>query len=160
MRVRTHLVLAVALVWGAVVSLQMQAIAASGKNIAFIHKCTKNPDYTINLGDLDVQPGEAGKPATLQVVIEPSAQHMKPEVIPVTKLKDFGSPVKDWDYGVSTKNELLLIQGAGPKVKVLVGPNGQVAIRNLESLKDWDGKKLKIIEGQREPDGRIRVGGK
>ncbi|OGR30101.1 MAG: hypothetical protein A2139_11690 [Desulfobacca sp. RBG_16_60_12] len=133
------------------------AITQAESNFAFLRETKKTREGLIQVGALVVKPGKEGKAAMIELAFSKDSKNFESKYIPVTELENYDSPVKDWKYGVSNNNQLLLIQGTGAKVKVLVGPEGQAEVKHNFKPEDWLGKNLKIIEGQRVPDGRIRV---
>jgi hypothetical protein len=136
-----------------------------GTDTHLLRKSTTMPDGRIKVGDLIVQEGKDGQEAKVKTIRFDATGNGKQGWMTMTELGQISagrselqfteSRKPDDDklyYGVSMDNKLLvLVKGAGNKVKVVRDLNGVYDIENI------DKHKVILVDGVRMADGRIKV---
>jgi len=118
------------------------------------------PDGRLKVGGLSVEPGKGGREARVKTIVL-SGNESKEEFITMSGLAEFPSLIEGFHYGVSTDNELLLIerdttQGAGV-VGVLQNARGEHDVPS-QGMGEWLAGNMTIVKATRAADGRILIG--
>lgn len=126
-----------------------------------LRKSVTMADGRVKVGALDVQPGNDGGEALVKTFLLEGG-NFKEQLITLSELAKRPSPVKGFHFGVSSNDELLLVDKdttSGPEVGVLQNAQGKHDVPS-DGLKEWLAGDITIIKGTRMDDGRIRIGEK
>jgi len=134
-----------------------QTLSKDGRFL--LRKATPMPDGRLKIGALTVEPGKDGGEAKVKTFIL-TGNTFKEEFITMSELAKCPSPIKGFLFGVSTDNELILIDkdtATGTQVGILRNAQGKHDVPSRD-MKAWLAGKVSIIKAARTADGRIRIG--
>ena len=134
-----------------------QTVSESGRYL--LRKSTTMPDGRVKVGSLVVNPGKDGGEALIKAFILKNGD-FKEKFITMSELARWPSPTKGFCFGVSTDDELILIDKDttnGPEVGVLKNAKGEHSVPSRD-VKAWLVGEVSTIKATRVPDGRIRIG--
>ena len=134
-----------------------QAVTDGGRYL--LRKSTTMPDGRVKVGSLVVDPGKDGGEARVKAFVVEGGD-FKEKLITMSELSKWPSPTKGFCFGISTDDELILIDKdttKGPMIGVLQNANGEHNVPSRD-VKAWLVGEVSIIKATRIPDGRIRIG--
>jgi len=134
-----------------------QTVTEGGRYL--LRKSTTMPDGRVKVGSLAVEPGKNGGEARVKAFIVEGGD-FKEKLITMSELAKWPSPIKGFHFGISTDNELVLIDkdtAKGPEVGILQNAKGKHSVPSRD-MKAWLAGEVSIIKATLMPDGRIRMG--
>ena len=123
-----------------------------------LRKSTTMPDGRVKVGALAVEPGKDGAEARVKTFVT-DGNSFKEELITMSELAKWPSPIKGFQLGVSTDDELVLVDkdtAKGQAVGILQNARGRHDVPSRD-LKLWLAGDVSIINAIRTADGRIRI---
>ncbi len=124
-----------------------------------LRKSTTMPDGRVKVGTLAVEPGKDGAEARVKTFVLEGG-NFKEELITMSELAKWPSPIKGFHFGVSTDDELVLVDkdtAEGPVVGILQNARGKHDVPS-RNLKEWLAGGISITKATRTADGRFRTG--
>ena len=134
-----------------------QTLSEGGRYL--LRTSTTMPDGRIERGSLAVEPGKNGEEARVKTFVL-EGDSFKQELIPISELAKWPSPIKGFQFGISTDNELILVKkdsAEGPTVGILQNAQGEHNLPS-EGVAAWLAGEVTVIKATRTADGRIRIG--
>lgn len=136
--------------------------AYNGKRFV-LRNGTIMPNGVVKVGGLIVQSGKKGEEVQLKtcLVAETPSKYIQGSTsfITTSQLTTIIG-IKDFIYGLSTDNDLVLIKVGGDDILVLQDSNGKHAISNNMTADDLANGNYTLAAGTKMPDGRIKIRGK
>lgn len=96
------------------------------------------------------------------IVTDPYAKNITGEskFITISELSSAPCEFKNFRYGLSTDNELILILEEGNTVRVFQDSNGRHVLDQKTQLQDLSKKNYQLVHAVRTPSGKIKLGDK